>query len=337
MRELLSWNVSLGQWSGVQVRLHILFVLFAVVAIHFGAVTGLLAYSLMGLAVLAASVLAHEGGHCVAAWRLGSSAEQIVLWPLGGLAHVHISQSPHDELFTSLAGPLVHVFVCAAMAPVLLVGGVESLSLFNPLSPPVPPQGLAAIDALRMIFWVNWLLLVVNMLPAFPLDGGRALRALLWTRCEFRTAVAVVGRAGQVVAVLLCVAAWWVYASFPYASLPLALFGVFLYFGGRQELEKLRDRDPGDAFLGYDFSQGYTSLERREADSPGNPQSPFRRWLDARRAAARERQRQIEDEEERRVDEILARLHESGLDALPPGDRALLDRVSARYRNRQGK
>jgi hypothetical protein len=120
-----------------------------------------------------------------------------------------------------------------------------------------------------------------------------------------------------------------------YASLPLGLFGLFLFFSARQESERMREHEAGDGTLGYDFSQGYTSLERHDASRRERKPGPLRRWLAARRAARIERQQQREVEEERRVDEILARLHETGMAGISDEDRALLDRVSARYRDRQ--
>jgi hypothetical protein len=92
-----------------------------------------------------------------------------------------------------------------------------------------------------------------------------------------------------------------------------------------------RDDDP----LGYDFSQGYTSLEREREAEGRSELGPVARWLEERREARHQRQRQLEDEEERRMDDILVRLHSLGIDGLSPEDRQILDRVSARYRNRQ--
>ena len=337
MRDLLSWNLSLGRWAGVQVRLHVFFLLFALVGLHYSLQAGLLWYGATGLGILLLSTLAHEVGHCVAARRIGGSAEQILVWPLGGLAHVHISQNPDHELVTALAGPLVNLVACIVLLPMLALFQSDLrgfLELLNPLSPPPALDGFSALACLQLGIWINWILLIVNLLPAFPLDGARALRALIWRTNDFRTAMFIVVRVAKLTAIAFLVAAWLVHASHPEAVLPLALFGVFLFFSAKQEGER-QDHEPGDAFFGYDFSQGYTSLERAEGAQRTRPQGPFRRWLEARREARLLRQRQIEDDEERRVDEVLARLHEVGIEGLSVDERALLDRVSARYRNRQ--
>jgi Zn-dependent protease len=336
MRDLLSWNLSLGRWRGVHVRLHVFFLLFALVALHFGAREDLLPYTAAALAILFVSALLHELGHCVAAWKVGGTADQILLWPLGGLSHVNVSQDPQAELVTALAGPLVNLSICALLAPLLVLTKADVLVLLNPFNPPVSGINVVtARDCLGFAFWCNWLLAVVNFLPAFPLDGGRALRALLWKPYGFRTAVEVVVRSAKVTALFLWIAALLVWEVYPFASLPLAIFGLFLFFSAKQEFERLHDQESSEALFGYDFSQGYTSLEKHHQAPRRQAPGPIRKWLAARRAARLERQIQREAEEERRVDEILARLHERGLDGLSDEERSLLDRVSARYRNRQ--
>jgi len=338
MRDLLSWNLNLGRWAGVSVRLHVVFVLL-LAAVLFRTDPGEFWYGLTLVTVLFVSVLLHEMGHCFAAWKGGGHADHVLLWPLGGLAHVNVSQDPDQELPTSLAGPVVNLIICAVTLPVLamlLAGWPQVVQLLNPLQPPWPDTaaGLDGVAVLRLVFWINWWLAMINLLPAFPLDGGRALRALLWRQLGYRSAVLTVVRTAKVTAVVLWIVAFFVRHAHPYAPLPLAIFGVLLYFAAKQEVQRLQEHDPEDGFLGYDFSQGYTSLERRtaiETEAAG----PLRRWLDARREARRVRQLQIEEEEEKRMDDVLAQLQERGLTNLTPEDRALLDRVSARYRNRQ--
>ena len=340
MRDLLGWNLSLGRWAGIRVRLHVFFVLLVVFVINFAWLDGrgdFLQYVAASLLILFVSVLAHELGHCYAARRLGGRVDQIVLWPLGGLAQQHVGHHPREELIAASAGPLVNLAICLLSAlPLALVEPWPAIAgLLNPLQAPLWSEGLSWRGALSQTFWFNWLLLLVNLLPAVPLDGGRILRALLWQKIGYRSAVQQVARVAQVMAVAIWIAAWWVHVDYPYAPLPLALLGVLLFFSAKQEAER-QDRDSEDALFGYDFSQGYTSLEK-QFDSPSRKRSPgpVRQWLQGRREARLLRQQQVEQEDDRRVDDVLARLHETGRDSLSEEDRALLDRVSARYRNRQ--
>jgi stage IV sporulation protein FB len=337
MRDLLSWNLSLGRWGGVQVRLHVFFLLFAAVALHLSSQANndnLLWETSAVLAILFLSVLAHELGHCVAARRVGGAAEQILLWPLGGLTQVHVSHEPQSEWLTAGAGLAVNLGVCLVVAPVLIVNQGHLAALLNPLLPPVAEE-LTWLNACEWVFWVNWLLALVNLLPALPFDGGRVLRAWLWMHHEFRYGVVLAARVAQVTAIVLFILAALLARSseYSFASLPFTLIGILLFFGAKQEIDRLYDAETEDALFGYDFSQGYTSLEKT-APPRKPPAGPLRKWLDERRANKLRRQQQLEADEERRVDEVLLRLHQFGMHNLSEEERALLNRVSARYRNR---
>lgn len=339
MRDLLGWNVSLGRWAGIQVRVHAFFLLLAIVGLYLGVVMdphGELVFdAAASLLILFLSVLAHEMGHCLAARRMGGRADQIMLWPLGGLVSINLSHQPQEELVTAAAGPLVNLLLCVVTLPVLVLAGQDVRVLLNPLAAPEPTDGLTWIYALQLTVWINWLLVLLNLLPAYPLDGGRVVRSLVWQQKGYRTAVVVVARVAKFTALVTWVAAWLVHPQYPYASLPLLLLGLFLFFSAKQEAERLQDRESEEGVFGYDFSQGYTSLERNFAAPTRKSPGLVRQWLDSRREARRQRQLKTEEDDDRRMDEVLARLHEVGRDNLSEEDRALLDRVSARYRNRQ--
>jgi Zn-dependent protease len=115
-------------------------------------------------------VLLHEFGHALACRSVGGTAEQIVLWPLGGVAYVSPPQRPGAVLWSIAAGPLVNV----ALIPILKLIGISSRA---------PGWGAVYPDAyklLSMVWLINIVLLIFNLLPIFPLDGGQILRALLW-------------------------------------------------------------------------------------------------------------------------------------------------------------
>ncbi|HEY7923479.1 MAG: site-2 protease family protein [Burkholderiales bacterium] len=119
---------------------------------------------------LFAIVTLHEFGHSLACRQVGGSAERIVLWPLGGVAYVAPPQRPGATLWSLAAGPLVNV----ALVPVLLGIGWLGGSLGWPQAHP----NLAAL--LLAVFRMNLGLLIFNLLPVYPLDGGQILRSLLW-------------------------------------------------------------------------------------------------------------------------------------------------------------
>jgi stage IV sporulation protein FB len=339
MRDLLGWNLSLGRWAGIQVRVHVFFLLLVVVALELSwqhdPKGELIVDVAVVLAILFVSVLAHELGHCFAARRMGGRADQIMLWPLGGLVSINLSHQPQEELVTAAAGPLVNFFICLTALPALALFGADVRPLLNPLAAPENVEGMNPLFVLELTAWINWLLVLVNLLPAYPLDGGRVLRSIVWQRKGYRTAVIVVARVAKFTAVATWIAAWAVHSQYAFATLPLSLLGFLLFFSAKQETDRLQDRESDDGVFGYDFSQGYTSLERNFTATPRKSPGLLRQWLDGRREARRVRQQRTEEDDDRRVDEVLARLHEVGRDGLSDDDRALLDRVSARYRNRQ--
>ena len=112
-------------------------------------------------------VLMHEFGHALACRQVGGRADRIVLWPLGGVAYVDPPQRPGATLWSIAAGPLVNV----ALVPVLAV-------LFSQVAANGGSRDLA--ELLYMVRRINYLLLVFNILPIYPLDGGQILRSLFW-------------------------------------------------------------------------------------------------------------------------------------------------------------
>lgn len=343
MRDVASWCINLGRCRGVTIRLHVFFLLFSVFTLYFCTRQGdpaLVWYGAGALGVLLVSVAIHEFGHALAAFRIGGSVEEIVLGPLGGLVPPRLPRDPRHELVVSVAGPLMNLVVVLATAPLVVLGGGNITGLLHPLAPADLLTGTPWLVGWKMAFWINWVLLLVNVtLPAFPLDGGRILRALLWRRFDQRTAAARVALVANIVAILLCVAAWTMSTGAPQSAipawLPLVLLAIFVFFSAKQETARLEEQDLEDELFSYDFSQGYTSLERHLDAMQRGSASPLRRWVESRREARQQRRRMLEQDEERRVDEILARLHQYGIEQLTPKERALLHRVSARYRNRQ--
>ena len=357
MRDQGIWSFSLGRWSGVYVRLHAFFLLFAVFTLYIGWLlssndSNTTWLSLFCVIVLLVSVLVHELGHVCTAARLGGGADEIVIGPLGGLSSVRIPHEPQSELLAITAGPLVNFAICIITAAALVFFNVRDVAaLLHPLRPEGIAEGPAIISALKLTLWINWLLILVNLIPAYPFDGARALRAgimCLWPNIDSRQVVLVVARLAKVVAFALVIVAWLYRKEVTPSELPvptwfpMVMLAIFVFFSARVEEGRLESDDADDGFFGYDFSQGYTSLER--SIDGGSPQSstkttepiagPLVRWLQNRREQKERRRIANEAEEDRRVDDILHRLHETGLDKLSLEDRRLLDRVSARLRSR---
>jgi Zn-dependent protease len=297
------------------------------------------AYGMLSIAILLMSILLHEVGHLLAAARVGGSTEQIVIGPLGGLAFPEIPREPQAELVVALAGPAMSLAVVLLSLPLALAVGLNPAELMIPWQPVGLLAGEWWIVALKLTFWSNWVLFLANLLPAYPLDGARVLRALLTPAVDYRSAGVVAVRATKITGVVLLILAVVLRdeqsAAVLPAWVPIALLALFVYSHASLEAVRQDESDWEEELFNYDFSQGYTSLERT-MDPPRRPRGSLRQWIANRRAMRQRKRKWQEQEEERQVDSILIRLHEVGLDGLTAKERSLLNRVSARYRNRQG-
>jgi Zn-dependent protease len=342
MSDLPHWSLFLARLRRVQFRFHALFLAVAVFAFYLSTsqrneeAPG---YGLLAVGVLLGSVLLHELGHLLAAVRVGGGSDQIVVGPLGGLSHPEIPKEPQAELLVALAGPAVSLGLLLATLPALLATNIDVARLLIPWQPSGLLAGAWWVVTLKLTFWINWVLFLVNLLPAYPLDGGRILRALLTPGLEYRAAGLVAVRASKLCAIGILILAWALWGEQSAAVLPtwvpLSLLALFLFSSASAEAARMEETEWEEELFNYDFSQGYTSLERT-MDPPRRQRTSMRQWIENRREMRRRKRRWQEQEEERQVDGILLRLHEVGLDGLSAKERALLNRVSARYRNRQG-
>jgi Zn-dependent protease/CBS domain-containing protein len=191
----MTWSFSLGRIAGTEVRVHFTFLLLVA---WYGIAAGLRSGSsaaleavLFILAVFACVVL-HEYGHVLAARRYGIETRDITLLPIGGVANIQrMPDRPGQELVIAIAGPLVNVVIAIILIALFRVN--------------FTPERLADIEQGRLDFVtrlasVNIALVIFNLLPAFPMDGGRVLRALLAMRLGRIRATRVAATIGQVVA-----------------------------------------------------------------------------------------------------------------------------------------
>ena len=179
-------------------------------------------------------------------------------------------------------------------------------------------------------FWVNWVLFLMNLLPGFPLDGGRILQSILWWRGEYRQATLTSVFVGFVV-MLVCV----LYAMATNSVLPV-LLAWFIYDTCKRQWYVL-ETGGEEPMFGYDFSQGYTSLEREQPPPAARPKKPnfIQRWLQKRAAQKLQREQEEREAEERRLDELLEKVQRDGVQSLTEEERRFLTRVSSRYKNKR--
>lgn len=215
---------TLGQFrvAGVPVRFHFTFWIGLVWLIVIG-VGG--QQSLVGNAIyvvaLFSSVLLHEAGHALVANRHGIGTIEIVMLPLGGLARLERQPKPAEEFWVAIAGPLVNFFIGAVLLAVSFSRG-HTVQFSDWTS---------ATDAnlLSRLAVANLILAFFNLLPAFPMDGGRVVRSLLAARRPVEEATRITARIGTVVAALT--ALFGVLS----ANFLLVFFAFFMYVGAAQE------------------------------------------------------------------------------------------------------
>lgn len=197
-----------------------------------GGVAGALVTSLV-IVALFVCVLLHEFGHSVVAQRLGIEVPDITLLPIGGLARLkNLPERPIDEVKIAVAGPLVN-FV---LAPILL--GLAALAGANLLTLPDLFGGLGSVgQVLVYLGYINVALAVFNLIPAFPMDGGRVLRGLLATRIGAVRATDVASTVGQLFAVGFFV------VGLLGGGIVLSLIAVFIFFGASGEAQMVRQRE----------------------------------------------------------------------------------------------
>jgi Zn-dependent protease/CBS domain-containing protein len=192
----MSWSISLGRIAGTDIRIHLtFFLLLAWFAVIGGVEGGILnaANSVLFVCAVFASVIGHEFGHAFAARLFGIKTRDITLLPIGGIANVErIPDIPRQELLVALAGPAVS----AAIAVTLFA--VSRVPIRDALNPAVVlGQNPGFVFQLAM---ANAMLVLFNLLPAFPMDGGRVLRALLSMHMDRARATSLIDRLGQAIA-----------------------------------------------------------------------------------------------------------------------------------------
>ena len=194
----MRWSWKIGAFRGIGVYMHATFLILIgfVVLRHWSAGSGVQT-TLEGVGfilALFACVVLHEFGHALMAARYGIKTRDITLLPIGGLARLErMPDDPRQELWVALAGPAVNVVIGAA-----LFVAIQFTNAWAPLQ----QLSITGGPFLARLMVVNVFLVVFNMLPAFPMDGGRVLRALLATRIEYTRATQIAAHIGQSMALV---------------------------------------------------------------------------------------------------------------------------------------
>jgi len=326
----MNWSFGVGRLFRIDLRVHVLFVLGAIVVLaQAWGKNGIgLGPGVVQLALLFLIVLIHEFGHCFGCRATGGEASEILMWPLGGLAYVAPPHNWRAHLVTTIAGPLVNVVFCLLTAVVLVVwtGSLAAVP-WNPFNPYAAfgPGGGHVQFWLTTFYYLNLIILLFNVLPIYPLDGGRALQSLLWSRKGYGQSTSIASGIGMVGAIVIGLVGLLIEQ---YLLLFIAVFGYMTCWQQRQQLKMMGEMGSSGPF-GYDFSQGYTSLEQSNDSSPRQP-GFFERRREQKQAQQVKRELREAEERDHRLDRTLAKVREHGLASLTSAERRFLEHETRR-------
>jgi Zn-dependent protease len=371
----MTWSIPFFRLFGVQVRVHILFFLvtlgmFFREAFREGSIVSPLDVFLFTIVMLFGIVLVHEYGHVFGGRSVDGEAEEILLWPLGGLAYVSVPHDWRSNFITVIAGPLTNFAQCVVIAVVLaMVGFVPSVIPWdNPYISPMynfkdgrvytseyglklyepntnkalgdvskhygyKPETAAAeaglatnyeralappwIVWLNRCYWLNMVLLLLNLVPAFPLDGGQMLQCLIWRKSGYRQGTLVACMSGYIVALAMILVALTV------ESVTLVMLLTFIGMSSYMKLHQLQQDN--------EFA---SSLNDDEEDDRPKPKSVgfFKRWKLSREAKRMKQEEEQRAQDAERMDQLLDKIGQHGQQSLTAEEQAFMKRVSERYR-----
>jgi Zn-dependent protease/CBS domain-containing protein len=228
----MSWSIPIIRVAGIQLRIHVTFLLLiGWIALGSGS-------AVIFVLLLFLCVVLHEFGHALAAKSYGINTPDITLLPIGGVARLErIPEEPKQELVIAIAGPLVNVIIAACLYIVIGARGHVA-----------PQNAVQSGDMLIGLFQINVWLLLFNLLPAFPMDGGRVLRALLATRLTYARATQVAATVGQAFAFIFGIVGLFGIPGLFHANPFLIFIAFFVYIGASQEAALAQMRDVSRRF-----------------------------------------------------------------------------------------
>lgn len=323
------WAITVFKAGDRRVRLHVLFLAFAIILIADAAwprpganPISDVAFAGIGVAAVLAAVIWHELGHALMHRVMGGQLYESVIWPLGGLDTARPNRRWVGQVVGAMGGPIANLVAAAGLTAFLLTQiEYSEYVLFNPLQPwlTYAKWSLTAPSwFLICLWWLNYANLMVgvcNLLPVYPLDGADLLSGLLWARSNQRRAIEVttmVGYVGSVAALIIGLG----------IALPLlvacSLFCWFVCWQNRRRLAFIEGIDPPTELIDVASPSDRPSVEApvpAKAPEPGTDEAAI-----------------PETDDEAVVDAVLAKVSDHGIESLTGSERAVLQRATDRRR-----
>jgi Zn-dependent protease len=361
MNENNNWSIGVGRWVGVQVNIHAMLFLFIafIFSVQWQFADSFrpdqMGTAMVTVAVLLASVIAHEIGHLYALSNLGGSTHRIILTPWGSNSEIEMPSTPWSQLIVSVAGPFVNFGIFLFSASLLMQTNMAQLSdLIHPLGPQRFDASTGAVSLFKIAAWVNFHLLAINLIPCFPFDGAQMVRSMLnlmklnvpRTRSESAIMVLGNGVAMTIFGLSLFLLDYnrgpirpvWFYVM---------IASIALYFASRYSFEK-ETQNSGDDYANQDWSfdhlaasaafyGGGEDFHSHLDDPTGEEMISQSQWMTEKQEARLREIQEREYQEDRIADEILQKIHRGGqgIAGLSEDERAILNRVSDRLRRRR--
>lgn len=333
----LNGSFRIGQLFRINIRVHVLFLIY----IAFRLITAGAHWQFYGmfLGMLFGIVLVHEFGHCLGARAVGGDARDILMWPLGGLAYAYAPMRPWPQFVTVACGPLVNLVFCLISGAVVVgYTGLWGLILLNPFEGIMLPRDMNWLAGLWIFYQVNLMLLMFNLLPIYPLDGGQLFQAFIWPFVGLQRATLIACYVGIAGCVML---GMWGLRGGGQMLLFIAVFGGFTCY------QRLRMVQYGmvvqdDSFtdsLGRPLRRGGTFWSRlfktRSGSRPSAPvEYPVRRPPANPNPGAWEAKQSERQRLDAELDRILKKVSEQGVHSLSYVERQTLERAT---RERQAR
>jgi len=235
----MKWSFSIARVSGIEIKIHATFFLILLLgAVQWGGPNGLPGafFGILLMALLFFCVVLHELGHSLVAQHFRYPVREIVLLPIGGVAKLEKNpEKPLHELLITAAGPLVNVAIAGVLVIVVGASGrIDSLDARGLVRGQLTTPSVSVL--LTWLLAANISLAVFNLIPAFPLDGGRVVRAILWLFLGFSRATRIASGIGQLIALALGL------LGVLGGNFVLVLIALFIFLGAGQEWAEERAR-----------------------------------------------------------------------------------------------
>lgn len=331
---MLSASFKVGRFFGVEVRLFYLALVITplvlsrnVEGLPFGEGATYLALTTVAIFVV---IWTHEMGHIVAGRRYGIRTPLITLSPLGGLAHMSEgAPSPDADIKISLAGPLTHLLWLVPIVPLWLLLDWGDLRPAGWASDP-------AVELVNTLLWINGFLMVFNLLPLFPMDGGRVLRAVLSKRMHPNRATLIACKVGTIgaIAFIAIGITLWILRDDLWGPI-LACIGISNLMACKQE-KLATQHGQGPYMHGSNLEPWERDADAWKAGGEKQPSGEPGFFDKRKQARAAKREAEAAEQAASRdaeVDRILDRVNEVGLDGLSAKERKLLMQASKRRKD----